>query len=291
MKEVTEIETHLGTPIVLTLCIDDGEEERAHQALGQAFQECARIDASYSRFKEGNVLAALNAQCGQWVEVDEELHALLSFGEEMKQRTGGAFDLSVKSILEGWGYDAGYSLKENTPGETGSMELQEGKVRLSVPIELGGIGKGYAIDRINTLLESFPNVYINAGGDLRLRGCTHEGKAWRIIFEHPQDPQQGIGYVESTNLALGCSSPSRRAWRNRHHLVNPLTKEPADEMLAVYTQAPTALLADAYSTALFALGYSRAKTLLSSFPVAALLVGPQGQMHKSAGFKGDFFGA
>ncbi len=282
-------ERHLGTPIVVQLvCASEAE---AAEWVSQAFKECARIEALYSRFIDDNALSHLNAQLGERVVLEEEFFELLAFGERLRVRTEGAFDLSVKSILEGWGYDADYSFAENMPGEVGRMELGEGRrVRLSAPVELGGLGKGYAIDRMANVLSAADGVCINAGGDLFVRGHGGEGEPWRIVFEHPVDPTLAIGDVKLYGpLALAASSPSRRRWGKRHHLVDPRTGEPAQNMLGVYTQAPSALLADAYSTALFVLGFERAVELIPSLPVEAMLVGPAGQVFQSAGFKGDLF--
>lgn len=277
----------LGTPILVTVAAHD--EARAREAIARAFSECERIEKAYSRFSDGNELSALNAQLGQWADVSEELFELIAFGERVKERTGGAFDLTVKSILEGWGYDENYSLKEGAAGKVGALELKDGRVKLSVPLELGGLGKGYALDRMDSFLQDFANVCINAGGDLRVRGVDDSGKPWRIVFEHPTDITQAIGYVDTSDLALACSSPSRRTWRNRHHLVDPLSGQPADEMMAVYTQSKSALLADAYSTALFVMGFEKARALLAELPVEAMLVGKEGVAYRSAGFEGELF--
>lgn len=286
---------HLGTPIVITVAAHD--EARARVAIDRAFAEAARIEKTYSRFLENNELSALNAQVGEWAQVSEELYKLIEFGERVKGKTGGAFDLTVKTILEGWGYDKAYSLQEGLPGHTGRIELWDGKVRLSAPVELGGLGKGYAIDRMDSFLQDFANVCINAGGDLKVRGVDENEKPWRIVFEHPMDITKGIGLVDTSDLALACSSPSRRSWRDRHHLVDARSGEPAAGMMAVYTQSSSALLADAYSTALFALGYEKARELLEGTGpngglrplVEAMLIGPQGQVYLSAGFQGTLF--
>ena len=287
MHTIEVTRRQLGTPILVSVVAED--RARAEAAIERAFAECERIERAYSRFSEGNELAALNAQVGQWAEVSEELYKLIEFGERVKARTDGAFDLSVKSILEGWGYDAAYSLQEATPGRVGALELDGTRVKLSTPIELGGLGKGYAIDRMDGALANFANVHINAGGDIRVRGVDSAGAPWRLVFEHPTDTSQAIGYVDTSDLALACSSPSRRRWRNLHHLVDPRTAQPADGMLAVYTQSKSALLADAYSTALFVLGYEKARDLVPELPVEAMLVSPQGKLFRSSGFKGKLF--
>lgn len=309
MKRFTFEERHLGTPIVLQLIVE-GEELEAHSAATQmarlCYDECARIESTYSRFLENTVLAALNTRVGEWAGVEEEFYRLLEFGDHLRERTSGAFDLSVKGILEGWGYDKNYSFAEGENGRTGRVDLrgslEEGfEVRLSVPVELGGLGKGYAIDRmVNELsghcgeLRNLRGFCINAGGDLFVQGSDENGEPWRVLFEHPTDTSLAIGEVRLYGpLALAASSPSRRSWKNgekiRHHLVDPRSGEPAQNMLAVYTQAPAALLADAYSTALFVLGFEAARELVPQLPLEAMLVGPKGELWKSGGFKGELY--
>lgn len=304
MKRFVFEEIHLGTPVVLQLVAD--EESVASFLAKQAFAECARIESAYSRFLENNELSRLNAELGKWTAVNEEFFRLLEFGNRLKVKTGGAFDLSVKALLEGWGYDKNYSLKEKGAGRVGHYDLDDSdgfRVRLSAPIELGGLGKGYAIDRIVTTLygecgegRAIRGFCINAGGDLFIQGSTENGEPWRVLFEHPQDVTKAIGELSLYGpLALASSSPSRRHWKNgektRHHLVDPRTGGPADQMLSVYVQAPAALLADAYSTALFVLGFEAARALVPSLPVQAMLVGPHGELWRSEGFRGELYTA
>ena len=308
MRRWTFEERHLGTPIILQVVCE--EESIARGLVRDAFEECARIEKCYSRFLDNNILSGLNARVGELVEVEEELYRLLEFGVRLKEKTEGAFDLSVKAILERWGYDKSYRFLEDSSEKTrpsGAIELDEGgdsgafRVRLSAPIELGGLGKGYAIDRMVNILygecgegRAVRGFCINAGGDLFVKGGDENGDPWKIVFEHPQDVTLGIGEVKLYGpMALASSSPSRRHWKNgeklRHHLVDPRTGDPADQMLSVYVQAPAGLLADAYSTALFVLGFERARELLPSFPVEAMLISPRGEIWKSEGFKGELY--
>jgi thiamine biosynthesis lipoprotein len=277
----------LGTKVSIVLVGFD--ESRCWDLLERAFAECARIERNYSRFLESSLLSQLNGKVGEWMEVPEELYELISFAERTRERSEGAFDITIKSILDGWGYDAGYSLKEHSPGRTGKVELKDGKVFLHAPIDLGGLGKGYALDRMLTACDGLANVFIDAGGDIVARGKQEDDSPWIVAFEHPTDLTRGIGQVEVDGFAVACSSPSRRQWRNRHHLVDPYRALPAENMLAVYTQAPAALLADTYSTALFALGFDRAQDLLPQLPIEAMLVAPDGRVFVSEGFKGTFF--
>ncbi len=286
MGKISLTESHLGTSIRITVLCPD--EHKARSAIKEAFKEAARIEAAYSRFIDGNDLTKLNERCNEWVEVEKELMHLIEFARDMQIRSCGAFDITVKSILEGWGYDPDYSLKESQSGKIGKVEINANKVRIGAEIDLGGLGKGYAIDQMVKKLSDFPNIMVNAGGDLFARGNDEKGP-WRVALEHPKNITLGIGIVEVDNFAVGASSPLRRRWRNRHHLVDPKTGLPACKMQAVYTQAASAILADSYSTALFALGFEDAIKLLPNLPVEALLIGSQGEVWQSPDFKAELF--
>lgn len=345
----------LGT--VVRIVVVDAQTLPAKKAVQEAFAECQRLDLEYSRFRKNNQLTELNAKINVWQEVNPELYFLLEQGLEITKKTGGAFTLGVKTLLENWGYDAEYSLKpsvaarveagqpESAQFEFGGQEVQNpagkilrdvapgapilpyelsapNKVKLFMPIELGGLGKGYALDLMVEKLKDFLNVCIDAGGDLYAKGfsemsdSTQHGasKKWEILFEHPNDVTMAMGRVSVDGFFLAASNPLKRRWKVKaeeaksgameyHHLVDPISKKPADKMQAVYTQAKIGLLADAYSTALFVMGFDRAKELLSSMQgaqpkkylenpvqvVEAMLVSPKGEIFKTSGFKGELF--
>jgi FAD:protein FMN transferase len=287
MNKFKESKELLGTLVSLAIC----SEENPKEAFESAFAECERIEKAYSRFIESNELAKLNENCGKWVSVSDELLSLLKAGEEFCVKSGGAFDLSVCSVLEGWGYDRELSLKEGSEGQTGKLEFKEAMFRTSAPIDLGGLGKGYAVDKMRVVLKNYcENFFINAGGDTWCEGKDLNGP-WKLFFENPRDSKQAIGSMEALNIACASSSANRRSWRDKHHLVEPQTMEPANKMLAVYTQASTAIEADAYSTALFVAGFDKAREMISTLPIEAMLISPQGNIWKAEGFKGELFSA
>ncbi len=267
-----------------------GEGVEAGDLCELAFAECERIEGLYSRFIAGNELARVNSCLGDWQEISEELAGLIRVGLEAGQQSFGAFDLTVKSILEGWGYDSDYSLTEGAVGSVGGVELDGRRLRLSAEIDLGGLGKGYAIDRMAEILKDLPSVLIDAGGDMVGWGRASVDQAWKIVLEDPRDLGRAIGEVTfEGRMAVGASSPARRKWRDRHHLVDPIRGEPARGMMGVFTQAETALWADVYSTALFVLGFERAQQILPTLNVEAILVASDGRVFKSEGFRGELY--
>jgi thiamine biosynthesis lipoprotein ApbE len=107
--------------------------------------------------------------------------------------------------------------------------------------------------------------------------------------------------IDEGGMGLACTSPSKRKWvteasGSKHHLVDPRTKQPADKMMAVYTQvsdprcgAKNCSLADAYSTVLFVMGYDVARKKLIELPVEAMLIDVSGAIYRTDGFKGELF--
>ncbi|MBT4384560.1 FAD:protein FMN transferase, partial [Candidatus Peregrinibacteria bacterium] len=183
----------LGSRVTVKVVNDD--DALALLKIDEALEECERIEKLYSRFISGNVLAHLNERVGEWTQVSPELFYLLKFAEKVGLQTGGAFDLSVKSVLEGWGYDSDYSLTEGDAGACGEMEFSKGRVLISAEIDLGGLGKGYAIDLMRKILDGFDNFLIDAGGDIFAKGKGPDGETWKLVFEDPKDVSRAIGQV------------------------------------------------------------------------------------------------
>lgn len=287
MLEVTR--EVLGTKIRIAI---DADFPCAMEQIEQAFDEVRRIDTMYSRFSTGNELARINATLNTWTRITPELWHLLTFAKQLEQETHGAFDLSVKGILENWGYDAAYNLAhEQTSGATGHFELNAAthEVLLTAPIEIGALGKGYALDCMRALLAKAPNVFINAGGDIYARGDNTERKMWTCYLEHPHDPTQAIGEIAIRDGFFAGSSPRVRRWRDRHHLVDVRTKLPANAMLATFVYAETGLLADGYATALFVAGFEQAKKIVQEKKLAAALVSPENTVFISKDFPGKLY--
>lgn len=279
----------LGTSITIFI---NSPSPSTEIAMETAFLEAKRIEQNYSRFIEQNLLSALNEDIGSWKNVSDEMFFLLQTGKMLEEKTKGSFTLSVKSILESWGYNANYELDTETGGgATGIFELDEQKkrVKLSASLELGGVGKGFALDRMQEVLSDFENIFINAGGDIYARGVSEENIPWKVFLEHPLDYTKVLGEVVLKNGFFAGSSPIRRAWRNRHHLIDARTKEPENTMLATFIKHESGILADGFSTALFSLGYEDAKMLILQEKLSAMLIAKNGDVFISPWFEVSFY--
>lgn len=244
-----------------------------NEAIGAGFGEFDRIVKQFTRFNEDSELANLNRNSGKWTKVSEEMFMLVEKMLELSETSGGHFDPTIIDFLETYGYDKNYDFSKLDQPELDALvkkiadtrpswrEIQLDKGSSSIKLaenqrlDLGGIGKGYAIDCAYTKLDKFPDFLIDAGGDLRVKGVNADDEPWRLGLKHiiPGETKQEIiiGHIDSPDIALACSGSWARRVKQFHHIINPTTGEPATEMLTVYVTAKTATVSDAWATALF----------------------------------------
>ena len=307
--------------------IEAGMVSRSQEALGSlvqlklpkgreslfspCFAELERIEAAYSRFRPDSELSRLNRRLGEWQPASDELLAIVARAEEFRSLTAGHFDIALKEALEELGYDENYSFQPKPhrfslgslphpfsailSSVSPRLQLDAGhnKIMLHKPIEFGGLGKGYALDRVASLLEGsgVSRYCINAGGDIYAKRGS-EGAPWKILLEHPDDEERAIGQIELDGLALAGSAPNRRKWGKdgqMHHLLNARTGKPAQGMKAIFVLAKTGIEADAYSTALFTSGFEEGIALSKRLPVEMLSISGEGRMYQSPGFDAEIF--
>lgn len=218
-----------------------------------------RFEDRYSRFKPNSFLSQLNA-AGRLNAIDREFQELLSFGMAQYIRTEGVFNIMVGETLVATGYDSSYSFIPQTqqpiiPNPYEVITLTTETITLANGhIDLGGFGKGYAIDRIAELLKVTHGVeyfLVNGGGDMF--GTSDHSNPITIYLEHPTDPDT---YLESTTLlhqGFAASSPHKRTWTHdsqtySHIIHTKTTTLPTHTPDATFIKATTACDADIFAT-------------------------------------------
>jgi thiamine biosynthesis lipoprotein len=271
----------MGTTIELLLDSDDGEQ--AQSALRAVEEEFERLEAMLSRFRPDSELSRLNRD--GHIQAPPDLERVVGLALEARERTAGRFDPTVYDALSQAGYDRSFEQVapeadgDDSSGarcagevtidyETGTIELEPG-----FHIDLGGIGKGYAVDRAIEILAVTGPCLVNAGGDLAVRG----DEPWPVGLEDGPT-------LELTRGAIATSGRDRRHWRRgdeeRHHLIDPSTCRPAEtDLLRVTVVASTAVEADVLAKTLFLGGEQEAAA--AGFP--ALLVCADGRKRMVGG--------
>jgi thiamine biosynthesis lipoprotein len=281
----------MGTVVEITAIGENSD--RLQEAITAAFNEISRIDRLMRPEGPGSDVFRIS-EAGGKLEVSKDTAEVIALGLKVARASGGAFDMGLGRIKTLWGIESDHP-RVPSPQEihralegTGLGDLQlrgrlVSKDNPALAVDLGGIAKGYAIDRaIEVLLGAgIVNASVNAGGDIRLIG-DHQGRPWHIGIQHPRDHEKLLATLALQDTAVVTSGDYERFFIRDgvryHHLFDPRTGYPAVGCMSVTVVAPTASLADALATAAFVLGPVKGLSLLEGYPgVQGLIVGADGK--------------
>jgi thiamine biosynthesis lipoprotein len=233
------------------------------------------LERDYYAWGDGE-LAALNRalSAGEPFDASPGLAALLDSAQRLSLASGGAFEPGIGPLVALWGFDDGANPATEPPDPAAVSALTESLVRIGdvsidghrvrapaapVTLDLGGIAKGEAVDRVIRLLaeHGVANALVDAGGDLRVIGAP-PNRSWRIGVRAPRGPDL-IGVVElAPGEAAFTSGDYERYFEHdgtrAHHLLDPATGRPVTHTQAVTVIAADGVTADAAATALFVAG-------------------------------------
>lgn len=277
----------------------ENDEGKGRDAIALAMAEMRRIDALMSPYIATSEVAQVNAEAARRpVIVSKELFDLLALSLQHSEQSGGAFDITFASV--GYLYDyrkkqkpAASSLKQKVPlinykliklhPEQRSVSFGQPGVR----IDLGGIAKGYAVDKAILLLKAagIQHGLVRAGGDSRLLG-DKKGRPWWLGIKHPR--KEGfITTLPLENIAVSTSGDYERFYiddsgERQHHILNPANGKPAMAVQSVTVLADEAVLTDALSTTVFVMGVQRGLDYINRKPgVSVIIIDQAGQMFYS----------
>jgi thiamine biosynthesis lipoprotein len=296
----------MGSTVQLSAWTD--RESIAVDAFDAAFVEFDRLDARLSVWKEGSDVLRLNASAGrQPVSVSIDTLNVLKQAVQVGDWTGGKFDVTFGVLADVWKFDHDQDGRVPTPTEIAarlpfvdyrSIALDEEArtaflTRAGVRVHLGGIGKGYAVDRAVALLRDrgLRDFMVQSGGDLYVSG-RNEGRPWRLGIRDPRGPADSVfATLDLTDSTFSTSGDYERFFMNGsiryHHLLDPDRGAPARGTRSVTIVAKQAVLADALSTGVFVMGPDAGMALVERLPdVEAVIVTEQNQVLVSSGLKG-----
>ncbi len=241
-----------------------GDDEAHLEAVAIAvLEEIVRLDGVLSRFDPRSEIARVNREAGvKPVCVDLEVFALLEQCERARQLTGGYFDITASTGGNGVELDA----------ERRAVQF----TRPDVVIDLGAIGKGYALDRGREVLLRFGvkrGLLQGGTSSVLAAGSPDDAERWPVDVRHPLAPDEpAIARVALADCGFSCSG-ARHPGQERSDVVNPLSGQPLDGNAACIALAPSAAEAEIFSTALLAMGYAQAARFLAKRPEPELKAG------------------
>lgn len=217
--------------------------------------EIETFDSTYSRFRKDSLVHKMSQRTGEY-DLPENARAIFDLYDELYALTDGRVTPLVGDTLASAGYDSDYSLKpvkaiRPVASYADIVRRKGSHIQLKEPvtIDIGAAGKGYLVDSIVDIMKNngHTQFVVDGSGDMRSVGDRIE----TIGLENPLDIEEVVGAVELTNKALCASATNRRAWGDWHHIIDPATARPTEEIIATWVVADTALVADGLATALF----------------------------------------
>jgi thiamine biosynthesis lipoprotein len=282
----------MGTRIVVELWADDRAAGEA--AIDAVMVEMEHIDATMSTYKPDSEVSRVNRLAAREpVPVSKELFALLGTALDYSRATHGAFDITYASV--GFMYDfrahhrpSEAQIRSALPAVNYHhvvLDAAHQTVRFTqagVRIDLGGIGKGYAVDRGIAILQQrgIHHALVSAGGDSRIIGDRF-GKPWIVGIRHPDHAGQVIARLPLVDTAISTSGDYERYFdeggQRYHHIIDPRSGHSASAVRSATVIAPTATRTDGLSKTAFVLGAEEAIRIYESLgDVDAVIVKPDG---------------
>ena len=289
----------MGTTVRAEVWHDD--EAVAQAGVGAVMDEMRRVERLMSPSKADSELHRINAQAADGpVPISRELLMLIQRALAVSRMTRGAFDITFASVGHLYNYRENVKPAEETISQmlpavdyrhvlldqiSGTIEFAEAGVK----IDLGGIAKGYAVDRALEILRNLgiANALVSAGGDTGILG-DRLGRPWVVGIRDPRDQGAVVAMLPLHDEALSTSGDYERFFEDGgvryHHILNPSTGRSVSAVRSVSVVGPDATTTDALATSVFVMGVNKGMTLVDALPgVEAVIVDQSGDLYYSRG--------
>jgi FAD:protein FMN transferase len=300
------------------------DENRIEKAFNDVLKEVNRLDYLMSNYKEDSELSKLNkSAASEPVYCDNELAYIIEQSLRYSDITDGAFDITIGPLMKKWGFFRGQGKipgKEELETALESVSYKniiiEEEIKKSLfrdpsivktisfknpdtQIDLGGIGKGYAVDAATKVLKAngIRSALINFAGNIYAYGTTPGRKSWVIGLQHPRKSEGILGSFEIKDKAVSTSGDYEKFFiidgKRYSHIIDPRTGNPVKDIVSVTIVADNATRADALSTGVFVLGLDKGMELIENLPdVEGIIIYERNnsdlKIQTSSGLKGFF---
>jgi thiamine biosynthesis lipoprotein len=265
----------MGTNVTVWMWTPD--ERAAAQAAEAVFAEMKRLDKEMTTWEADSEVSQVNTNAGvKPVRVSDETYAVIERAVDISRRSKGVFDITVGAFKGVWKFDEDVDFTLPDPAEVKkrlalvnwkdiALATKDGQRtvflrRKGMAITLGGIAKGYAVDKCVELLRKrgFKDFMMQAGGDMYIAGKKGDAP-WMVAIRDPRGPTNSFfATAPIENHSFSTSGDYERGFVadgiRYHHIIDPRTGQPAHASRSVTVRAKDAFTADAWSKVLFILG-------------------------------------
>jgi thiamine biosynthesis lipoprotein len=301
-------EQRLAMGSILHLTAWTTDEPAARAVFARVFAEFERLEGLLSVWREGSDVRRLNAAAGRGpVPVHADTRQVLAAARRLSETTEGTFDITFGALADVWKFDHDQDGRVPTPAEIAArlplvdyrrVLVDDGPgtaviERPGMRVHLGGIGKGFAVDRAVAMLRAagVRDFLVQAGGDMYAGGANGD-VAWRLGIQDPRGPGgEPFAVLDLTDATFSTSGDYERVFEKDgvryHHILDPRTGQPARGVRSVTVVTATATLAEGLSKGVFILGPERGMALIERLPEAeAVIVSADNRVLVSSGLRG-----
>jgi thiamine biosynthesis lipoprotein len=286
----------LGT--IVEIQVSDEDEQKAENAISQAFAEVKRIDDLFTTYNEESPVWKINNNSDTLIKVDDEIYNLLVLCDSVTRLSEGCFDVSLDNLTKAWGFyidnphlptKAAIDSALNSSGWK-NIQLKENQTiirRKNVGLNFGAIAKGYAVDKAIDVLKNsgIKKALVNAGGEIKVIGSD-----WKVGIQHPRDERGIVAVVKLNDMTVATSGDYEQYFEQNgiryHHIIDPKTGYPARGLQSVTVINESNSFADALATAVFVMGKEKGMKLIENLnDTEAMIIDEQGKIFYSSGFE------
>jgi FAD:protein FMN transferase len=279
-----------------------GIDTPADAALQQGIESVLEdVNRSMSTYRQDSEISRFNnTATDTWFPLSDEFYTVLSTALAVGWQSEGAYDVTVAPLVDLWGFGPAGSVAAPPTAETiaGQLEhigqdllrLEGGEAprvlkRTELALDFSSIAKGYAVDRVAQWLDQqgLDGYLVEVGGEMRLAGMSGRGDLWRIAIEQPDSSDRAVAAaIRLTDMAVATSGDYRNFFeldgRRYSHSIDPRTGYPvAHDLVSVTVIHPSAMIADAWATALIVLGAEDGMAVALANGLAVYFIQHQGE--------------
>lgn len=291
----------MSTDVFVKVCDNTGKftSREVDKDVDACFTMFSDFEKKYSRFLKNNALADFNSSEKTDLSKDTDLLNMISLSQKYSQMTGGVFDITILPDLINEGYEIskkeGYRAKsaKTAPNSFSYKDIYIERTTVTKPkglkIDLGGIGKGYIIDKVSAFLRAkYTNFLVFAGGDIYFSGhdLVNNYEYWASDLENPKTNEEGLLTFTLSNKSIATSGINRRNWikdgKTKNHLINPKTHQSVSgDIVSATVVSDTTTDADALAKSMVIMGTEKALDFSNKLKIATLIVDKNVGIHMS----------
>ncbi len=296
----------MNTDVEAIICASEDQRDAAKDALQEIQETFSSIEKTLSRFKPDSELSLLNASAGRTFKASPVMFEVVRLALQASEDTNGIFDPTILPSLIASGYDKSFEELKPRQGNPTAISKRNGSswrnifvdpasstifLPPGISLDLGGIGKGWTVDRVCQKLKPFPGYAVDAGGDIRAGGRQTDGSPWTVAVDDPFLQGHDLMVLRLCGGAVCTSTITRRRWKLygnwQHHLINPRSGQPSNSGVASATViAASAARAEIAAKSALILGPKAGLEFIDSqLDIRGLLILENGRMLISSRFQ------